>query len=136
MGGIHEGGVRVPAVVVWPGVTKPGSQNETRIQALLINHLANARYEIPQDRSDDGVDFTEALRGAELGGRRCYVSPSRNTPHWLPPSMSVHVGDWKLICTFYYGGITHKYRLRNLQDDIEKIILQQTIRQKCGNLMV
>ena len=32
-GGIREGGIRVPAVVVWPGVTKPGTINETRIQA-------------------------------------------------------------------------------------------------------
>jgi hypothetical protein len=33
--------------------------------------------------------------------------------------MSVHVGNWKLIRTFYYGEAgTHDYRLYNLQDDI------------------
>ena len=33
--------------------------------------------------------------------------------------MSVHVGDWKLIRTFYYGeDNAHEYRLYNLQGDI------------------
>ena len=32
-GGIHEGGVRVPAVVVWPGVTEADSRSDVRIQS-------------------------------------------------------------------------------------------------------
>ncbi len=106
-GGIHEGGIRVPAVVVWPGVTKPGSRNETRIQAIdlypTILHMLGV--ESPKTAVIDGVDFTEALRGAEVerSPMFTYVPSHGNTPHWLPPSMSVHVGDWKLIRTFYYG---------------------------------
>jgi arylsulfatase A-like enzyme len=122
-GGIHEGGIRVPAVVVWPGVTKPGSRNETRIQAIdlypTILHMLGV--ESPKTAVIDGVDFTEALRGAEVerSPMFTYVPSHGNTPHWLPPSMSVHVGDWKLIRTFYYGEAgAHDYRLYNLQDDI------------------
>ena len=122
-GGIHEGGVRVPAVVVWPGVTKPGSQNETRIQAIdlypTILHMLGMKS--PKTAVIDGIDFTEALRGAELerSPMFTYLPSHGNTPHWLPPSMSVHVGDWKLIRTFYYGeDNAHEYRLYNLQDDI------------------
>ena len=122
-GGIHEGGVRVPAVVVWPGVTKPGSRNETRIQAIdlypTILHMLGVKS--PKTAVIDGVDFTEALRGAEVerSPMFTYLPSHGNTPHWLPPSMSVHVGDWKLIRTFYYGeDNAHEYRLYNLQDDI------------------
>ena len=122
-GGIYEGGVRVPAVVVWPGVTKLGSRNNTRIQAIdlypTVLHMLGV--ELSETAVIDGVDFTEALRGTE--GERSpmftYMPSHGNTPHWLPPSMSVHVGDWKLIRTFYYGEDgAHEYRLYNLQNDI------------------
>ena len=122
-GGIHEGGVRVPAVVVWPGVTKPGSRNETRIQAIdlypTILHMLGVKS--PKTAVIDGVDFTEALRGADVerSPMFTYLPSHGNTPHWLPPSMSVHVGDWKLIRTFFYGeDKAHEYQLYNLRDDI------------------
>ena len=124
-GGIHEGGVRVPAVVVWPGVTSPGSRNKTRIQAIdlypTVLHMLGV--ESSETAVIDGVDFTEALRGAELERTPMftYVPSHGNTPHWLPPSMSVHVGDWKLIRTFYYGeDNAHEYRLYNLEDDMSE----------------
>jgi len=125
MRAIHEGGVRVPAVVVWPGVTKPGSQNETRIQAIDLypTVLQMLGVESPKNAVIDGVDFTESLRGAEVerSPMFTYLPSHGNTPHWLPPSMSVHVGDWKLIRTFYYGeDNAHEYRLYNLQDDISE----------------
>jgi len=122
-GGIHEGGVRVPAIVVWPGVTSPGSRNKTRIQAIdlypTVLHMLGV--ESPKTAVIDGVNFIEALRGAEVERTPMftYVPSHGNTPHWLPPSMSVHVGNWKLIRTFYYGEAgTHDYRLYSLQNDI------------------
>ncbi|MDP6060988.1 MAG: sulfatase, partial [Pirellulaceae bacterium] len=122
-GGIHEGGVRVPAVVVWPDVTKPGSRNDTRIQAtdLYPTILRMLNVERPKDHVIDGVDFAKALRGEKMdrGPMFTHVPGHGGTPHWLPPSMSVHHGDWKLIRTFYYGEDgKHEYRLYNLREDI------------------
>ena len=122
-GGIHEGGVRVPAVVVWPGVTRPGSQSDVRIQApdLYPTILNMLRIERPAKHVIDGVDFARALHGREMdrGPMFTLVPGHGGTPHWLPPSMSVHHGDWKLIRTFHYGkGGEHQYRLYNLQEDI------------------
>jgi len=122
-GGIHEGGVRVPAVVVWPGVTKPCSRNDTRIQATDVypTILRMLNVERPKDHVIDGVDFAKALRGEKMdrGPMFTHVPGHGGTPHWLPPSMSVHHGDWKLIRTFYYGEDgKHEYRLYNLREDI------------------
>jgi arylsulfatase A-like enzyme len=122
-GGIHEGGVRVPAVVVWPGVTKPDSRSDVRIQAtdLYPTILRMLNVERPTGHIIDGVDFTKALHGEEMdrGPMFTHVPGHGATPHWLPPSMSVHHGDWKLIRTFHYGEDgKHEYRLYNLSEDI------------------
>jgi arylsulfatase A-like enzyme len=122
-GGIHEGGVRVPAVVAWPGVTKPGSRSDVRIQSndLYPTILRMLNVERPRDHIIDGVDFAKALRGEKMdrGPMFTLVPGHGNTPHWLPPSMSVHHEDWKLIRTFHYGeNGKHEYRLYNLREDI------------------
>lgn len=122
-GGIHEGGIRVPAVVVWPGVTKSGSRSDVRIQStdLYPTMLRMLNVERPKGHPIDGVDFTKALRGEKMdrGPMFTHVPGHGNTPQWLPPSMAVHHGDWKLIRTFHYGeGGKHEYRLYNLREDI------------------
>ena len=122
-GGIHEGGVRVPAVVVWPGVTEPESRSDVRIQSndLYPTILRMLNIERPKGHVIDGVDFSKALRGEDMdrGPMFTHVPGHGNTPQWLPPSMSVHHGDWKLIRTFHYGeNGDHEYRLYNLREDI------------------
>lgn len=139
-GGILEGGVRVPAVVVWPGVTPLGSRNQTRIQSTdlfptLLNMLNLQR---PSGHVIDGVDFSAALVGRELKRPPMFthVPGHGNTPEWLPPSMSVHYEQWKLIRTFYYGeNGQHQYRLYNLEQDIgEQTNLAETMPGKVREL--
>ncbi|MHC4516974.1 MAG: sulfatase [Planctomycetota bacterium] len=122
-GGIHEGGIRVPAVVVWPGVTRPGSRSDVRIQStdLYPTILRMLNVERPKDHIIDGVDFTKALRSEEMdrGPMFTLVPGHGNTPQWLPPAMAVHHGDWKLIRIFHYGVAgRHDYHLYNLREDI------------------
>ena len=122
-GGIHEGGVRVPAVVVWPGVTEAGSRSDIRIQSndLYPTILRMLNVDRPKDHVIDGVDIAKALHGEDMyrGPMFTHVPGHGNTPQWLPPSMSVHHKDWKLIRTFHYGhNGNHEYRLYNLREDI------------------
>lgn len=122
-GGIHEGGIRVPAVVSWPGMVNPGSRSETRIQCtdLYPTILSMLNVERPTTHPIDGIDFVNALRGEEMdrGPTFTYAPYHGNTPQWLPPSMAVHHGDWKLIRTFHCGEDgKHEFRLYNLREDI------------------
>ncbi|MBT5377971.1 MAG: sulfatase, partial [Opitutae bacterium] len=87
-GGIREGGIRVPAVMVWPGVTKPGSINVTRIQAndLYPTVLKMLNLSYPPNHLIDGVDFTKALKGKTMERKPMFtfVPGHGNTPEWLP----------------------------------------------------
>jgi len=49
-----------------------------------------------------------------------YVASYGNSPQWLPPSMAVHHGDWKLISTFHHGeDEAHEYRLSELRESYQ-----------------
>jgi len=101
-GSTYEGGLRVPAIVRWPGKV-PASRVSDAIFSTLdfMPTFANlARYEIPSDRIIDGVDQTELLLGqSEKGTREDFFYFCQNEMH------GVRTGKWKLILpdrqTFY-----------------------------------
>jgi len=120
---MYEGGIRVPCVVVWPGAVKPGSRSNATIQStdFYPTILKMLGLELPVDYAIDGIDITPALRGGNLDREAMFTffPHAPNVPDWLPPSMSVHSGDWKLIRLFHQGkNGAHDYRLYNLADDI------------------
>ena len=120
---IYEGGIRVPCIVVWPGITKPGSRSDEIIQAsdfytTLLNGLG---IDLPKHHKLDGIDIKEALKGGKLSREAIftYFPHSPPVPEWLPPSIAVHSGDWKLIRVFHGGeNGAHDYKLYNLTEDI------------------
>jgi len=120
-----EGGIRVPCIVVWPGLTKPGSRSDEIIQAsdfypTLLNGL---EITLPQNHAIDGMDIQPALIGEKLNREAIftYFPCLVPVPEWLPPSVSVHSGKWKLIRVFYGGeNGQHDYKLYDLSvDDAE-----------------
>ncbi len=72
-----EGGVRVNAFILWPGIIKPGSTVEDIVHVsdlyTTFARIANAEDKIPTDRIIDGVDQTGVLLLGEEHGRRDYV---------------------------------------------------------------
>jgi len=120
---MYEGGIRVPCVVVWPGVVKPGSRSDEMIQStdFYPTILKMLGQPLPQDYVIDGIDIASALRGGKMDRDAMFTffPHAPGVPDWLPPSMSVHSGDWKLIRLFHQGeNGAHDYRLYNLADDI------------------
>jgi arylsulfatase A-like enzyme len=120
---MFEGGIRVPCVVVWPNVTKPGSRSEVVIQTtdFYPTILKGLGLPLPENYTIDGIDIAPALRG------KAFIRPpiftyfprESNVPDRMPPAMAVHVGDWKLIRQFYQGEKgAHNYLLYNVKEDI------------------
>ncbi len=120
---MFEGGIRAPTVVVWPQVTQPGTRSDELIQStdFYPTLLSGLSLGLPAGHPLDGVDIKPALRGGSLGPRAIftYFPHYPPVPDWLPPSIAVHTGDWKLIRLFHQGeNGAHDYLLYNLRTDI------------------
>jgi arylsulfatase A-like enzyme len=139
-GTMFEGGIRVPLVVVWPGVAAPGSRSDALIQCtdFYPTLLAALGVDKPADWTVDGVNIKPALQGKDFdrGAIFTYFPAAPDVPDWLPPSVAVHEGDWKLIRIFHHGpDMAHDYRLYNLKDDIgEKKNLAAAMPEKVHEL--
>jgi arylsulfatase A-like enzyme len=120
---VFEGGIRVPAIVAWPGLTAPGTRSDALVQSTdyYPTLLARLGLAAPPHHAIDGIDLTPALRGGPLArpGIFTFFPHHPPVPDWLPASIVVHSGDWKLIRLFHQGERgAHAYRLYHLQDDL------------------
>jgi len=112
-GDVYEGAVRVPFIVHWPGVTRPGSTTSTPVQTMdiLPTLLEMAGLSESAGTDLDGVSLSALLRGRGLGASR---SLYWHYPHYHPggatPYGAVRSGDWKLI-QFYESGHLELYHL-------------------------
>ena len=92
---LYEGGIRVPTVVRYPGVTAPGSESsETTVGMDLFVTLAEiGGGKVPDDRAIDGIDISDVFSGGKLADRRLF---------WALDSVSdlefaYRDGPWKLM---------------------------------------
>jgi arylsulfatase A-like enzyme len=120
---MFEGGVRTPLVISWPGITASGTRNETIVQSedFYPTFLAGLGLPAAPDQKFDGVSILPALKGKtqERPATFTYFPHAPGVPDWLPPAVSVHQGDWKLIRLFFAGeNGAHRYQLYNLRDDL------------------
>lgn len=92
---LYEGGIKVPALIRYPGVVEAGSSSDELLVGtdlfVTLAHLGGGT--VPDDRPIDGVDARAVLTGGELPNRSLF---------WALDSVSelefvVRAGDWKLF---------------------------------------
>jgi arylsulfatase A-like enzyme len=119
-GSAYEGGTRVPLVIRWPGVVRPGASDAQVISTdLFPTMLSAAGLAQPSDGVvRDGVDLTPLLRGEASAPRRALVW---HQPHYwgtpgpgIWPYSAVRLGDWKLI----YRHADRGFELYDLAHDL------------------
>ena len=91
-GSLFDGGVRVPAMMSWPGVVPDNTVcNEIGVTMDIVPTLARlANAELPQDRTIDGIYIWPMVTNGEK-------SPHQ-TIHWLyGKQRSIRDGDWKIV---------------------------------------
>jgi len=136
-GSAYEGGVRVPMIVSWPGVTPAGSATDRKviIEDYFPTILEMASVAMPNDlpQDVDGISFVPLLK-QEKEGYPQLRSLFWHYPHWWGPRgpgidaySAIRQGPWKLI----YYHVDRRYALFNLVDDIgERNNLADTQPQK------
>lgn len=113
-GSAYEGGVRVPLVVKWPGVTRAGSVNEAPVISVdFFPTLLEVADGKPPAVSNDGESIVALLKG---GHRLKRDTIYWHYPHYHPgsatPYSAVREGDWKLI-HFFEDDHVELYDLKN-----------------------
>ena len=111
-GSPYEGGVRVPFIVKWPGVTAPGSTNETPVITPDLYPTFHEIAGLASQAVPDGQSLVPLLR--QTGGfQRDAIY--WHYPHYHPggatPYGAVRAGDWKFI-EFYEDQHAELYNLR------------------------
>lgn len=121
---LFEGGVRGPGIVVYPEVVDAGTRSEAIIQSsdFYPTLLELIDIEPQSDQQFDGISIVPALHGQPLDREAIftYFPHQMGVPDWLPPGVSVHQGDWKLIRIFHgsLDGKQHRWMLYNLREDV------------------
>jgi len=92
---LYEGGIKVPAIIRYPGTVEPGSTSDDLVVGtdLFVTLARLGGGTVPDDRPIDGIDVGVVLSGGELAQR---------TVVWALDSVSdlefaIREGDWKLL---------------------------------------
>ena len=114
-GSAYEGGVRVPLIVKWPGITEAGAVCETPV--ISVDYFPTIAEMTGADASPaaDGESIAPLLKGGRSLKRDAIYW---HYPHYHPgsatPYSAMRQGDWKLIEFFEDKHV----ELYNLKEDI------------------
>jgi arylsulfatase A-like enzyme len=118
-GSCYEGGVRVPLIVHWPGVTRPGSTNTTPVISMDCFRTILDIAGVPDPGTAlDGENLVPLLRGTGTLRRDALFWHYPHYQHYqlggTTPYSAVRLGDFRLI-EFHDDA---RVELYNLRDDL------------------
>lgn len=86
----YEAGTRVPTIVYWPGVVKPGTSNAMMNQVDLFASMAKlANVKLEENDAPDSYDMLDSWLGKTITGREEMIEEAF--------VLSYRKGDWKYI---------------------------------------
>lgn len=93
----HEGGIRVAAMVRWPGRVEPGTQSDTPVIGTdIFSTLCEITgISVPSDRTMDGASWLPLFEGRQIARKQPLYW--RNHLAQEQYKIALRVGDWKII---------------------------------------
>lgn len=92
---LYEGGIKVPAIIRYPGTIEPGSESVELVVGTdwFVTLAKLGGGSIPEDRPIDGVDVSSIFSGEELSDRTVFWAlDSRSELEYV-----IRSGPWKLF---------------------------------------
>lgn len=128
-----EGGIRVPAIIRWPGVTAPSSvSQQVAITMDWVPTLLAAAGTAPDAAfPSDGMDLTPYLRGASAKARKLYWRYKANRQR------AMRDGDFKYLRildnSFLFNVVDDPLERANLKDRQKDVFLRLETEWKAWN---
>ncbi|TIX50792.1 twin-arginine translocation pathway signal protein [Alteraurantiacibacter aquimixticola] len=119
-----EGGIRVPFIVKWPGLTAPGSTSEAPAMSMdfLPTFLAAAGGSAPSATPFDGIDFRPALAGRAMPERTLFWR------YWNKDQKAVRRGRHKYLKMgsneFLFDVVADPLERGNLKDRMPELFAE------------
>lgn len=114
----YEGGVRVPLIVSWPGVTRPGSVSDAPVITMDLFPTLVEVAGLPSNAARtavDGMSLAPVLRGGTRAGRDLFWHYPHHQHYQLGGAMpygAIRAGDFKLV-EFFNDMHVELYNIRN-----------------------
>jgi arylsulfatase A-like enzyme len=123
-GYLYEGGLRVPLLVRWPGVARPGSTNSAPVSSIDFFPTILDACGVKSEPRVDGLSLVSSLRGGGLKRKALYW----HYPHYANqggrPGGAVRADDYKLI-EFDENGRRELYDLKKDLGENRNLIADQ-----------
>jgi len=128
-GSAYEGGVRVPFIVSWPGVTRPGTTSAEPVITPDIPATILDLAGVGPDPSQplDGESLAPVLRGGRLDRDALYWHYPHYHPGGAAPSSAIRSGDWRLV-HFYEDGRDELYDLSRDESETTDLSVREPAR--------
>ena len=111
----YEGGIRVPLLIKWPGIVKPGTTSAEPVTSVdYFPTIAEVTgLDLPEDREIDGLSLVKHLssQGGQKLNRDAIFWHFPHYRHNPGPYSIIREGDWKLIK--FYEGTMELFDLKN-----------------------
>ncbi len=136
-GMLYEGGLRVPLIVKWPGVTKPGSTVSAPVSSIDFLPTVLDACGVKHEAKVDGVSIVPLLKHEAFKREHLFWHYPHYSNQGGKPGAAIRAGDHKLI-EFYEDGRRELYDVRkdpgegrNLSESNPKLV--QDLAEKLEN---
>lgn len=113
---MFDDSIRVPLLVRWPGVVKPGTVVSETVSNIdtFASVLGMLGIPIPKDAKQQGADFSPLLRGKTVAGRGSLFGQYDLHNGGLAYMRMIRTDEWKLVRHYQTNLMDELY---NLKDD-------------------